>query len=197
MNLPQGSVHTIIRCEFPLLAHWPPISGVISLHREPRASRDFMQKDISQSKIGSGNLHLGGVAGNLFKCAHDKGSTTPQNVHRGFLIGRKIFRITGPVSSSISESPGSPVVSFVPAVAALDEFPIEVWERLRAQVLAKKGAHLLQYASSRGDSDLRKALATYLCDYRGARCHPEQIIIITAGTQQAMMISANGISKSR
>ncbi|HEU0209129.1 MAG TPA: PLP-dependent aminotransferase family protein [Candidatus Udaeobacter sp.] len=84
---------------------------------------------------------------------------------------------------------GPPGVSFVPAVAALDEFPIEIWERLRAQVLAQKGAHLLQYASSRGDPDLRNALATYLCDYRGARCHPDQIII-TAGTQQAIMISA-------
>ncbi|HEU0275043.1 MAG TPA: PLP-dependent aminotransferase family protein [Candidatus Udaeobacter sp.] len=84
---------------------------------------------------------------------------------------------------------GPPGVTFVPAVAALDEFPIEIWERLRADVLAKKGAHLLQYASSRGDPDLRKALATYLCDHRGARCHPDQIII-TAGTQQAMMISA-------
>jgi GntR family transcriptional regulator/MocR family aminotransferase len=84
---------------------------------------------------------------------------------------------------------GPPGVSFVPAVAALDEFPIEIWEKLREQVLAKKGAHLLQYASSRGDPDLRKALATYLCDYRGAHCHPDQIII-TAGTQQAMMISA-------
>jgi GntR family transcriptional regulator/MocR family aminotransferase len=84
---------------------------------------------------------------------------------------------------------GPPGVSFVPAVAALDEFPIAIWERLRAQVLAQKGAHLLQYASSRGDPNLRKALATYLCDYRGARCHPDQIII-TAGTQQAMMISA-------
>src|SRR5262252_4468955 len=84
---------------------------------------------------------------------------------------------------------GPPGVSFVPAVTALDEFPIEIWERLRAQVLARKGAHLLQYASSRGDPELRKALATYLCDCRGARCHPDQIII-TAGTQQAMIISA-------
>ena len=84
---------------------------------------------------------------------------------------------------------GPPGVTFVPAVAALDEFPIEIWERLRSQILARKGAHLLQYASSRGDPDLRKALATYLCDHRGARCHPDQIII-TAGTQQAMMISA-------
>src|SRR5438876_1357012 len=84
---------------------------------------------------------------------------------------------------------GPPGVTFVPAVAALDEFPIEIWERLRSQILARKGAHLLQYASSRGDPDLRKALATYLCDHRRARCQPEQIII-TAGTQQAMMISA-------
>src|SRR6266568_3852117 len=84
---------------------------------------------------------------------------------------------------------GPPGVTFVPAIAALDEFPIEIWERLRAEVLAQKGAHLLQYASSRGEPDLRKALATYLCDHRGARCHPDQIII-TAGTQQAMMISA-------
>jgi GntR family transcriptional regulator / MocR family aminotransferase len=84
---------------------------------------------------------------------------------------------------------GRPGVSFVPALAALDEFPIEIWERLRTQVLARKGAHLLQYASSRGDADLRKAVSTYLCDFRGARCHPDQIII-TAGTQQAMMISA-------
>ncbi len=84
---------------------------------------------------------------------------------------------------------GPPGVSFVPACPALDEFPIEVWERLRGQVLARKGAHLLEYASSRGDPDLRKVIAAYLCDYRGARCHPDQIII-TAGTQQAMMISA-------
>lgn len=40
---------------------------------------------------------------------------------------------------------GPPGVSFVPACPALDEFPIEVWERLRAQVLARKGTHLLQY----------------------------------------------------
>ena len=84
---------------------------------------------------------------------------------------------------------GAPGVSFVPALAALDEFPITVWERLRAKVLAAKGAHLLQYASSRGDGDLRKAIAAYLCDHRGARCYPDQLII-TAGTQQAMMISA-------
>src|SRR5437016_1793509 len=82
-----------------------------------------------------------------------------------------------------------PGVALIPSIPAVDEFPIDVWERLRAQVLAKKGAHLLRYASNRGDADLRKAIAAYLCDFRGARCHPDQIVI-AAGMQQAMVISA-------
>ena len=80
-------------------------------------------------------------------------------------------------------------VSLVPGVPAVDEFPVKIWERLRSQMLAQKGAHLLRHASSRGDADLRKAIAIYLCDLRGARCHPDQILIV-GGMQQAMLISA-------
>jgi GntR family transcriptional regulator/MocR family aminotransferase len=80
-------------------------------------------------------------------------------------------------------------VSLVPGLPAVDEFPIEIWERLRFKVLAQKGAHLLRHASSRGDADLRQAVATYLCDFRGARCHPDQILIV-GGMQQAMLISS-------
>ncbi|MDQ6809242.1 MAG: PLP-dependent aminotransferase family protein, partial [Verrucomicrobiota bacterium] len=72
---------------------------------------------------------------------------------------------------------------------AIDEFPIATWESLRAKVLADKGSHLLRYGSNRGEPELREALAAYLCDFRGARCRPHQIII-TAGTQQAMMLTA-------
>ena len=83
-------------------------------------------------------------------------------------------------------------ISLVPSIPAVDEFPIGVWERLRTQVLAKKGAHLLRYASNRGDADLRNALAAYLCDFRAARCHPEQIVIV-GGMQQAMLITATAL----
>src|SRR5882724_11904610 len=86
-----------------------------------------------------------------------------------------------------TNAPGG--VSLISGIPAVDEFPIAVWERLRAQVLAKKGAHLLRYASNRGDADLRKAIAAYLCDFRGARCNPDQIVIV-GGMQQAMLISA-------
>jgi GntR family transcriptional regulator/MocR family aminotransferase len=83
-------------------------------------------------------------------------------------------------------------VSLVASIPAVDEFPMDVWERLRAQVLAKKGVNLLRYASNRGDADLRKAIAAYLCDFRAARCHPDQIVIV-AGMQQAMLISAMAV----
>jgi GntR family transcriptional regulator/MocR family aminotransferase len=39
---------------------------------------------------------------------------------------------------------------------------------------------------------LRNALAAYLCDFRAARCHPEQIVIV-GGMQQAMLISATAL----
>jgi GntR family transcriptional regulator / MocR family aminotransferase len=84
---------------------------------------------------------------------------------------------------------GPPSVIFVAGLPAVDEFPIAVWERLREQVLAKKGAHLLRYASSRGEIELRKAIATYLCDFRGANCHPDQIVVV-GGMQQAMLTCA-------
>src|SRR6266487_1201433 len=84
---------------------------------------------------------------------------------------------------------GGAGVSLFPGTPAVDEFPIDIWERLRAQVLAKKGAHLLRHASNRGDADLRKAIAVYLCDSRAARCHPDRIVIV-AGMQQAMVMSA-------
>ena len=83
-------------------------------------------------------------------------------------------------------------VSLVPSIPAVDEFPIAAWEGLRAKVLSQKGAHLLRYASNRGDADLRKALAAYLCDFRAARCHPDQIVIV-GGMQQAMFISATAL----
>jgi len=86
-------------------------------------------------------------------------------------------------------APGVLLQSGIPAV---DEFPIAIWERLRAQVLAKKGANLLRYGSNRGDADLREAIAAYLCDFRGAHCHPDQIVVV-AGMQQAILISAMAV----
>jgi GntR family transcriptional regulator/MocR family aminotransferase len=126
--------------------------------------------------------------------AADRESAAPQHKQERH-ISKRVSRIPdartgdqfdlGPTNAP----PGTLLQSGIPAV---DEFPIAIWERLRAQLLAKKGVNLLRYGSNRGDADLRKALAAYLCDFRGARCHPDQILIV-AGMQQAMLISALAI----
>src|ERR1700758_4253732 len=117
-------------------------------------------------------------------------ATTPRTEHPP-RVARRVTRMTdlrGGRQLDVGIG-GPPSITFVAGLPAVDEFPIAVWERLRAQVLAKKGAHLLRYASSRGEIELRKAIAAYLCDFRGANCHPDQIVVV-GGMQQAMLACA-------
>src|SRR5437667_6104731 len=137
-----------------------------------------------RSKAGSGTF-VAAPLPETFLRAHPQIERPLRISDRGKAIPDK--RVGKQFDLGISEAAAG--VSLIPGHPAVDEFPIEVWERFRAEVLAKKGAHLLRYASNRGDADLRKAIATYLCDFRGAHCHPDQIVIV-AGMQQAMLISA-------
>src|ERR1041385_3723215 len=122
------------------------------------------------------------------KAAPPTTATRPEHSPR---VARRITRMTDFRSSRQLDVGigGPPSVTFVAGLPAVDEFPIAVWERLREQVLAKKGAHLLRYASSRGDIELRKAIAAYLSDFRGANCNPDQIVVV-GGMQQAMLVCA-------
>jgi GntR family transcriptional regulator/MocR family aminotransferase len=122
-------------------------------------------------------------------------SKTSQSIERPVRISNRVKAIPDTRVGNefdLGATNASAGVSLVASIPAVDEFPIDVWERLRAQVLAKKGVNLLRYSSNRGDADLRKALAAYLCDFRAARCHPDQIVIV-AGMQQAMLISAMAV----
>jgi GntR family transcriptional regulator/MocR family aminotransferase len=116
---------------------------------------------------------------------------TTERTEHPLRVARRVTRMTDLRSGRQLDvgAGGPPSVTFVAGLPAVDEFPIAVWERLREQVLAKKGAHLLRYASSRGEIELRKAIAAYLCDFRGANCHPDQIIVV-GGMQQAMLACA-------
>lgn len=106
-------------------------------------------------------------------------------------VARRVTRMTDFRSSRQLDIGigGPPSVTLIAGLPAVDEFPIRVWERLREQVLSKKGVNLLRYASSRGEIELRKAIAAYLCDFRGANCQPEQIVVV-GGMQQAMLACA-------
>jgi GntR family transcriptional regulator/MocR family aminotransferase len=142
-----------------------------------------------RSKAGSGTFVTNLLPETFLTADQPK---TWQSIQRPIRISNRVRAIPdGRVGNQfdLGATSAGAGVSLVASIPAVDEFPMAVWERLRAQVLARKGVNLLRYASNRGDVDLRKALAAYLCDFRGARCHPDQIVIV-AGMQQAMLISA-------
>jgi GntR family transcriptional regulator/MocR family aminotransferase len=61
------------------------------------------------------------------------------------------------------------------------KFPFSVWSRLHRQVLLDLGHNLLQPVPNQGLSDLRRAIARHLAQFRGMQVRPEQIFI-GAGT---------------
>jgi GntR family transcriptional regulator/MocR family aminotransferase len=145
-----------------------------------------------RSKPGSGTFVVNLLPETFLTADQPK---THQTIQRPVRISDRVKAIPdGRVGNQfdLGATGAGPGVSLVASIPAVDEFPIAVWERLRAQVLSKKGVNLLRYSSNRGDVDLRKAIAAYLCDFRAARCHPDQIVIV-AGMQQAMLISAMAV----
>src|SRR6266536_228516 len=145
-----------------------------------------------QSKAGSGTFVADSLPEFFLSARRSEGHLQAEGpVHVADRVQRLPDRRVGK-EFDLGATNAGPGVSLTPSIPAVDEFPIDVWERLRAQVLAKKGAHLLRYASNRGDADLRKALAAYLCDFRAARCHADHIVIV-GGMQQAMLISATAL----
>ena len=142
-----------------------------------------------RSKPGSGTFIANLLPESFLTADQPKSSPTVQGPIRISHRARAIPDRRAGSQFDLGATNASAGVSLVASIPAVDEFPIKTWERLRTEVLAKKGVNLLRYSSNRGDADLRKALAAYLCDFRAARCHPDQIVIV-AGMQQAMLISA-------
>ena len=68
-------------------------------------------------------------------------------------------------------------------------FPYDIWRRLLARYLSTDDALLSRYGSAAGFHPLREALTDYLYHWRGVRCHPEQVVIVS-GVQQALDILA-------
>ena len=78
---------------------------------------------------------------------------------------------------------------FCPGVPALDEFPMEIWNKLGRQRQKQSSAEELSYGDPAGYRPLRKAISKYVQEYRGVRCDPDQVMIV-AGTQQAIEVAS-------
>jgi GntR family transcriptional regulator/MocR family aminotransferase len=69
-------------------------------------------------------------------------------------------------------------------------FPVGVWQRLTSRRLRRDGPALLGYGDAAGFRPLREALADHLATFRGVRCTPERIVILSS-SQQALDLAAH------
>ena len=85
---------------------------------------------------------------------------------------------------------------FMPGVPALDEFPVERWQRHVAQGWKALEAGDLAGRSVAGEPVLRSAIAGYLRASRGVRCEAEQVVV-TSGTQESLALCAHLLADPR
>lgn len=74
--------------------------------------------------------------------------------------------------------PPAPLWKYSFSTGAVDTsvFPFSSWARITKEAVYEN-PELLQRGHPQGDLSLRTALADFLAQYRGVRCHPDQIIV--------------------
>jgi GntR family transcriptional regulator / MocR family aminotransferase len=97
----------------------------------------------------------------------------------------RVIRQTARGDLRIRDGAVRPFRSGIPAV---DAFPRRIWGRLLARRW-RRGAVPLAYGDAEGDLALRTAIAEYVRGARGARCTPEQVVVVS-GSQQALDLTA-------
>jgi GntR family transcriptional regulator/MocR family aminotransferase len=78
---------------------------------------------------------------------------------------------------------------FCPGVPALDEFPMETWNRICRRYWNRCTAEDLSYGEPAGYLPLRRSICKYVQQYRGVHCDPDQVMIVS-GTQQAIEVAS-------
>src|SRR6266542_3699355 len=92
-----------------------------------------------QSKAGSGTFVADSLPEFFLSARRSEGHLQAEGpVHVADRVQRLPDRRVGK-EFDLGATNAGPGVSLTPSIPAVDEFPIDVWERLRAQVLAKKG----------------------------------------------------------
>ncbi|MFQ6555647.1 PLP-dependent aminotransferase family protein [Pseudomonas sp. Lb2C1-1] len=96
--------------------------------------------------------------------------------------GRMIFDSGGVADQQV-------IKAFATGLPETRTFPTDLWERLQRQVMKDYRGNILLHGDPQGAEPLRKAIATYLNLERGAKCSPEQILVLSS-TRQSLFLCA-------
>ena len=114
----------------------------------------------------------------------------PRDINKyGVVQGAGLSQRGRMILSSGGVSDQQVIKAFATGLPETRTFPIDVWGRLQRQVMKDHHASVLLHGDPQGAEPLRKAIATYLNLERGARCSPDQILVLSS-TRQALFLCA-------
>lgn len=112
--------------------------------------------------------------------SENKTEAAPRNLHFS-KYGKNLFQISDAV---LKQNRATPAIPFQHGLAAIDEFPFNIWTKLANKVYFTLKRNDFGYGDAAGFYPLREAIAAYLKSFRAVNCVPEQVII-TNGAQHA------------
>lgn len=68
-------------------------------------------------------------------------------------------------------------------------FPSELWRQTASRVSKRLGTAAFAYSDPQGFAPLRAEISRYLSAYRGVRCDPENIIVLTSSQEALLLIT--------
>jgi GntR family transcriptional regulator/MocR family aminotransferase len=148
-------------------------------HRDA-GHRDAGHRDAGQSERGAGHRETGQRG-----AGPSERGAGPSERGASARSDRGAAAAAGP---SRREQPplGRPFCPIEPALAA---FPMPLWARLTAQVLARTTPRSLARGAPGGSRALREAVAAHLGASRGVACSPDHVVIVS-GVQQGLDLVA-------
>lgn len=88
----------------------------------------------------------------------------------------------------------SEIIDFSHDSMDFEHFPLTKWKNITQKILQPSDDDLFSYGDRKGEPHLRGLITEYLRQNRGVSCHPRQVII-TSGTQQAILILCSLLNK--
>lgn len=151
------------------------------------AFEQLLAEGYLEGKIGAGTYVARVLPDDLLTVQSKPLAAQQRNQNKSRLISRQSETFKR-IAATKNQRP-SLMTAFRPGMAAVNEFPFDVWTQLTHKRLQNPSRDLLGYGSVAGYKPLREAIASYLWAMRGVRCSVEQVLIV-AGSQQAVDLTA-------
>ncbi|HTX56599.1 MAG TPA: PLP-dependent aminotransferase family protein [Candidatus Acidoferrales bacterium] len=159
------------------------LASAYSLSRSTivRAFETLVAEGYLEGAVGTGTFVTQSLPDDLLQTPRSVAAGAAVERHRR--LSRYATRLRG------AEQNATAIKPFFANVPAFDLFPFDLWGKIASRHARALDARTLEGCGPQGIQPLREAVADYLTSWRGVRCEPEQVFIVS-GVLEALDLCA-------